>query len=778
MMAKNKNASTNQPKWILKLLWLAGLFPFVLITGLLLVASLNLPDSKTLENPPDIQASIVFADNGEEMGRYWKINRVNLDYNEVSQNVYSALIATEDARFYAHNGIDFRALGRAISGGITGRSAGGASTISQQLAKLLFTERARTKMERLWQKIGENILATKLERQHSKEEIMMMYLNRFDFLYNAVGIGTAAKVYFNKTASELNMQEAAMLVGMLKNPDLYNPRKFPERALDRRNTVLEQWLKFSKSEGVTVQLTKAMCDSLKELPIVLDYQIADHKRGIAPYFREVLRQDLNKILGDKDEKGNYKYVKEDGTPYSLYEDGLRIYTTINVDYQVAAEKAVERHLKEQLQPEFDKNNRRTKNFPFSNSVSQDQVDMLMNSARKRSTRYKNGKALGLSEKEIMAQFDEPTKMTVFSWSGEIDTLMTPNDSIRYYKSFLRSGLISIEPQTGFVKAWVGGINFDHFSYDQVKQGKRQVGSTIKPFIYSAAIRFGVTTPCSTYPVIRYCIQIPHGNGFKSWCPRGSVGGSTSVKGALASSSNPITVLLMSKMGATQGPEAVAQLMRDLGIELRKEDITPSMCLGSMDLSLFELVGAQAAFANKGLFIRPTVIMRIEDRYGKVIYEPEPETKEAMSEELAYTTVTMMKGAISGGTATSLRSSRPWGGITYPTAGKTGTTQNNSDGWFIGITPDLVTGVWVGAEDRAIRFASMEWGQGARMALPIYGYFMQQLYKNPNIKISKGDFEVPEGYENCKYNVFCLNPEYDDRGDVSNGTILPDGINPF
>jgi penicillin-binding protein 1A len=777
MSKKKLETLTGKSKWI-KRLWIIGLSPFLLIVLLLLIAGLNLPDSKTLENPPDIQASIIYADNGEEMGRYWRINRVSLDYNEVSQNVYSALIATEDARFYSHNGIDFRALGRAVVGGFTGREAGGASTISQQLAKLLFTTRAKTKLQRLWQKLGENILSVKLERRHSKEEIMTMYLNRFDFLYNAVGIGTAAKVYFNKTAIELNMQEAAMLVGMLKNPDLYNPRKFPDRALNRRNTVLDQWLKFSEAEGVTIKITKEVCDSLKKLPIVLDYQVADHKRGIAPYFREVLRQDLNKILNEKDDKGNFKYAKEDGTPYNLYEDGLRIYTTINVEYQLAAEKAVERHLKEQLQPEFDKNNRRTKNFPFSNRVSQDQVDLLMQSARKRSGRYKNGKSLGLSDKEILAQFDKPTRMTVFSWSGEKDTIMTPNDSIRYYKSFLRSGLISIEPQTGFVKAWVGGINFDHFAYDQVKQGKRQVGSTIKPFIYSAAIRFGVTTPCSTYPVIRYCIQIPHGNGYKSWCPRGSVGGSSSVKGALASSSNPITVLLMSKMGATQGPEAVAQLMRDLGIELRDEDITPSMCLGSMDLSLFELVGAQAAFANKGLFIRPTVIMRIEDRYGKVIYEPEPETKEAMSEELAYTTVTMMKGAITSGTATSLRSGRPWGGITYPTAGKTGTTQNNSDGWFIGITPDLVTGVWVGAEDRAIRFSQMTWGQGARMALPIYGYYMQHLYKNPRVKISKGDFEAPEGYENCKYNVFCLNPEYDDRGDIHGGSILPDGINPF
>lgn len=772
-MAKKKSSGSNEPtkKWI-KALWIIGLLPFFGLATLLIIASFDLPDSKTLENPPDTQASIIYADNGEEMGRYWRVNRVSVAYNQISQNVFSALIATEDARFYKHNGIDFRALGRAIVGSAMGKDAGGASTLSQQLAKLLFTKRARTKMQRYWQKVGENILAAKLERKFSKEEIMTMYLNRMDFLFNAVGIGTAAKVYFNKSAADLNMQESAMLIGMLKNPDYYNPRKFPERALLRRNTVLEQWVKFSDAEGVTIKLSKEECDSLKELPIVLDYQVADHKRGVAPYFREVLRQDLSKILNEKNEKGELKYAKEDGEPYNLYEDGLRIYTTINIDYQLAAEKGVERHLKEQLQPQFDKNNKSTTNFPFSNSVSKEQVDMLMQSARKRSTRYKNGKSLGLSEDEIMKQFDVPARMTVFSWSGDKDTVMTPNDSIRYYKSFLRAGLISIEPQTGFVKAWVGGINFDHFSYDQVKQGKRQVGSTIKPFIYSAAIRFGVTTPCSVYPVVQYCIQIPHGKGFKSWCPRGQTGGSSSVKGALASSSNPITVLLMSKMGATQGPAAVAQLMRDLGIELREEDITPAMCLGSMDLSLFEMVGAQAAFANKGLFIKPTVIMRIEDRFGKVIYEPEPEAKEAMSEELAYTTVTMMKGAIQGGTASSLRSSRPWGGITYPTAGKTGTTQNNSDGWFIGITPDLVTGVWVGAEDRAIRFRSMEWGQGARMALPIYGYFMQQLYANPKVKISKGDFEVPQDYESVKYNVFCVNPEYDDRGDIRDSYSKP------
>lgn len=763
---KNKADSTNnKSKRAIKILWYIGLLPIAVVLVVFIIASLSLPDSKTLENPPDTQASIIFADNGEEMGRYWKENRVSLNFNEVSPYMFSALIATEDARFYEHSGIDGRALGRAVVFGLMGKNAGGASTISQQLSKLLFSVRAKSKMQRYWQKIKENILATKLERSHTKEEIMTMYLNRMDFLYNAVGIGTAAKVYFNKPASELNMQESAMLVGMLKNPSLYNPRKYPERAMNRRNTVLEQWVKYSDAKGVNNPLTKEMCDSLKKTPIEIDYQVADHKMGIAPYFREVLRKDLNAILKEKDDKGRLKYAKEDGSAYDVYEDGLRVYTTINPEMQKAAEVAVEKHLKEQLQPAFNQNNKTTTNFPFANSINKDQVDMLMQSARKRSDRYRIGKSQGLSEEEIMKQFDVAVPMNIFSWSGDIDTVLTPNDSIRYYKSFLRAGLVSIEPQTGFVKAWVGGINFEHFAYDQVKQGKRQVGSTIKPFIYSAAIRFGVTTPCSVYPVIRYCIRIPSGNGFRNWCPRGGTGGSLSVKDALAKSSNPITVLLMSKMGATQGPEAVAQLMRDLGIELRQEDITPSLCLGSCDLSLLEMVGAQTAFVNKGLFTKPIYILRIEDRFGKVIYEQEPNTKEAMSEELAFTTVTMMKGAIQKGTATSLRGSAKWGGITYPTGGKTGTTQNNSDGWFMALTPDLVTGVWVGAEDRAVRFRSMAWGQGAKMALPIYGYYMQQVYKNPNIKISKGDFEEPEGYDECKYNVFCKNAEYNDTGDI-------------
>ncbi len=741
---------------LLILLWLGGLGPFLVVYIMLAQARPSLPSYETLENPPDMQASIVFADNGEELGRYWRVNRKNVSYNEISQNAFSALIATEDERFYQHTGIDARALGRAISAFAVGQNKGGASTVSQQLAKLLFTDPAQTKWQRMKQKFGENILATRLERAYTKEEIITMYLNRFDFLYNAVGIATASRVYFNKNASEINIQEAALLIGMCKNPGVYNPKKNPENALNRRNTVLSQWYKNSDSEGVTVKLTKEMYDSIRELPIELDYQVADHKRGPAPYFREVLRRDVQELLSQKNEDGSLKYKNRNGEEYDIYEDGLKIYTTINIRMQQHAEDAMELHLKETLQPEFDKNNKRTKNFPFANSIKEEQINAILNSAIKRSERYRSAKQAGLSEKEIRKSFDKPVEMTIFSWKGDIDTVMTPMDSIRYYKGILRAGLLSIEPQTGFVKAWVGGINFDHFAYDQVKLGKRQVGSTIKPFVYSAGIRFGVITPCTKFADIAYCMDVPVSpTKMKSWCPKPGTkvtGQMNTIKKALALSMNNVTVKIMSEMGATQGPQAVAQLMRDLGIEIRDEDIVPAMCLGIMDLSLFEMVGAQAAIANKGIYNKPLVIMRIEDRNGKVIYEGIPESKESMNEHLAYTTVAMMKGTIDGGTGGSLRAAwRPWGGITAPMAGKTGTTQNNSDGWFMGLTPDLVTGVWVGAEDRAVRFTSMEWGQGARMALPIFGHYMKSIYKDSKIKISTSDFEVPANYDHSIMN---------------------------
>lgn len=748
---EKKEFSKKTKRTILILLWLGVLSPFLALYFMLEQSKANLPDYETLENPPDLQASIVYSDNGEELGRYWRLNRKNVDYNQISQNVFSALIATEDERYYSHPGIDAKALGRAVSAAALGQNKGGASTISQQLAKILFTDPAKSTWERLRQKLGENILATRLERAYTKEEIITMYLNQFDFLFNAIGISSASRVYFNKTPDQLSIQEAALLVGMCKNPGLYSPIKRPEMALERRNVVLSQWLKNSDSEGVTVKLTRAMYDSIRQLPIELDYQKADHKRGPAPYFREVLRRDVQHLLSEKNEDGSYKYTNSKGKPYDIYEDGLRIYTTINLRMQQHAEDAMEKHLKETLQPEFDKNNASTKNFPFANTIKEEQINAIMNSAIKRSDRYRNAKDAGLSEKEILKQFDTPAEMSIFSWKGEIDTVMTPRDSIRYYKSFLRAGLLSIEPQTGFIKAWVGGINFDHFAYDQVKLGKRQVGSTIKPFVYSAGIRFGVTTPCTKYADIAYCMDVPESpTKMKSWCPNPGTkvtGDLVTVKRALANSQNNITVKIMSEMGATQGPQAVAELMRDLGIELREEDVVPAMCLGIMDLSLYEMVGAQAAIANKGIYNKPLVIMRIEDRNGKVIYEGQPQSRESMNEHLAYTTIAMMKGVVDGGTGGSLRAAwRPWGGITAPMAGKTGTTQNNSDGWYMGLTPDLVTGVWVGAEDRAVRFRSMAWGQGARMALPIFGHYMKAIYADKKIKLSTADFEMPDGYD--------------------------------
>lgn len=620
-----------------------------------------------------------------------------------------------------------------------------------------------------------------------------MYLNQFDFLYNAVGISSASRVYFNKDAEDLNPEEAAMLVGMCKNPGLYNPYRFSVfdyrssiakqkgiskedvlqedidldrqtdslRAVNRRNVVLNKWYENSKKNNpsLTSVISKEELDSLKALPIVTDYQRVDFKEGIAPYYRESLRKEITEILREKLPDGEYKYKKPNGKPYNIYEDGLKIYTSLNINLQQYAEDAVRKHLKNNLQEPFDKNNRSSKKFPFASNIPDATVELLMNSARKRSDRYINMRAEGMSSDEIIETFDIPTPMKIFSWDGEIDTLMTPNDSIRYYKNIMRAGMISIEPQTGFIKAWVGGPDIKHFSYDHVGKAKRQVGSTIKPFIYSAGMQFGVITPCETTPNIPYCVDVQVGAGaedMKQWCPKNagvSMGGEpTTFSTGLASSMNNITVAVMARMGGVAGPNATAKLMRDLGIFIRDEDIVPAMCLGVMDLSLLEIVGAQSAFVNKGVYNKPSSIIQIEDRHGNIIYEHEPESREAMSEELAYTTLKMMERVVLSGTGASLRGTwRDWGGITYPTAGKTGTTQNNSDGWFMALTPDLVTGVWAGAEDMAVRFRSMTWGQGARLALPIYGYYMQQAYKDPKIHISTKGFEVPYGYANSIFN---------------------------
>lgn len=781
-------------------LWLGALSPVLVIAFLLLSQKEeDLPSVAMLDNPPELLASVVYADDGKtELGRYWKVNRTSVGYQDITPYVFDALISTEDERFMEHSGVDFEGVARAA---IYMGSKGGASTITQQLAKLLFTLKQRDEdkqaraeglaprerrsgiMGRIDEKAQENIIATRLEKRYTKEEIITMYLNQFDFLYNAVGIENAAKVYFNKTPKELTKSEAACLVGMVKNPDLYNPRTYQIRDYrrklaarnnvapsavtiaeitaartedslrihQRRNQVLMQWLKNSDKNNVALKfkITQAEYDTLKNQPILVDYQVVDHKEGVAPFFRESLRKDLKTLFAEKDEHGKLKYAKSDGSAYDIYEDGLRIYTTINIDLQEFAEASLIQHLKKDLQPEFSKNNRRTKEFPFQDAIKDDVKKTLMNSARKNSDRWRNLRDAGLGEAAILKTFDEPTPMSIFSWEGDIDTVMTPNDSIRYYKNYLHAGLISIEPQTGFVKAWVGGTNINHFAYDHVKQGKRQVGSTIKPFVYGTALAMGVVKPCTKFEDMPYCVDLlePDGRFKGKWCPRGDIPVGKDVRWALANSNNPGTVAVMSMMGGYAGPQTIAKLLRDVEIEIRDEDIVPSMCLGVMDLSLYEMTAAQCIWANGGIYNRPTTVLRIEDRNGNVIYSAENHSKEVMNENVAYEVLNMMKGVVQYGTGGSLRPAwRPWGGLSQPMAGKTGTTQSNADGWYMGLTPDLVTGVWVGAEDRAVRFRSMEWGQGARMALPIFGYYMQKAYKDKKLNLSQEDFIVPIGYD--------------------------------
>lgn len=805
----SKKAKNTQPEFseegknkLRTWIWILGLTPLALVISLLLFQPDDeLPPVAMLDNPPELLASVIYADDAEtELGRYWKINRTSAEYKEISPYVTDALISTEDERFDEHSGVDFRAIGRAV---VNMGGAGGASTITQQLAKLLFTlqqrereaeARARgesisstrgrlmSKLGRINEKARENIIATRLEKRYTKEEIITMYLNQFDFLFNAVGIENAAKVYYNKKPADLGKEEAAMLIGMCKNPSLYNPHMFQVknyrrsianskkvalenvseaeiqaarsqdslRAVNRRNQVLFQWLKNSdeKNPALRALITRAEYDSLKALPIVTDYQQADHKQGIAPYFRESLRGELTNLLMEKKPDGSYKYTRPDGQPWNIYNDGLRIYTTINADMQTYAEEALRKHLAKDLQPAFDRNNKSVKNFPFSNSLSPEQIETIMRNGRRSSARYATALEQEKSNKEIEQEFNTPTAMRVFSWRGEIDTIMSPNDSIRYYKSFLHAGLLSIEPQTGFVKAWVGGANMDHFAYDHVRLGKRQVGSTIKPFVYATALNMGVIKPCNTIPNGPFCVDLEDGYGNVNgrWCPRGDAPVGENVAWCLANSNNPGTVYVMSKMGGYAGPKNIAKFLKDMRINVREADQVPAMCLGPMDLSLFDIVPAQAMFVNQGIYTEPTTILRIEDRNGNVIYSAKPYSKEVLNQNVAYEVLKMMKGTINYGTGGSLRGGRSWGGISAPTAGKTGTTQNNSDGWFMGLTPELVTGVWVGAEDRGVRFRSMEWGQGARMALPIYGYFMQKVYKDANIALSTTDFEVPPNYD--------------------------------
>lgn len=733
----------------LKTFWIIFIFPFAFIT-LMLIGALfsDLPSLEELENPKSNQATEIISNDGKILGQYFRENRVNVSYKELNPNLVNALIATEDERFYEHSGIDIKALFRVVKGAITANSSqGGGSTISQQLAKMLFTNKPSNKWERVKQKFREWIISVRLERRYTKEEIVTMYLNRFDFVNNAVGIKSAANVYFNTTPDKLTLEESAMLIGMAKNPSQFNPKRRPVIATKRRNVVLFQM----RRNGF---LSDEQYEKSKQLPLKLDFQIVDHNEGAAPYFREVLRNDVTNLLEEKDGIGNYKYLNpETDQPYNIYKDGLKIYTTIDSRMQEYAEYAVTEHMSGFNQPEFTKDLKNKKNAPFDYRVSAEEIEQIMNVAISRSDRYIQavdafqncGEGCTRSKAEIEKfkktvipkMFKKKVKMKVFTYQGDRDTVMTPMDSIRYYKSFLQTGFVAMEPKTGQVKAWVGGINYKHFKYDHVKQGSNQVGSTFKPFVYATGIREGLN-PCELVPNMQVCFDMP--NGQPPYCPKnsdGKYGGVVTVKEGLAKSLNTVTAYIMKRYG----PEPVIKLARDLGITADMQAV-PSLCLGVTDINLLEMVAANAAFANKGVYIKPVVVTRIEDKNGKVIYSSVPQTKEALDEQTAYIVLDLMKGVCNYGTGARIRYDRPYGRITAVVAGKTGTTQSNSDGWFIGITPDLVAGCWVGGEDRSIRFSRTQLGQGASSALPIWGYFMNKVYANKAIKLTQGDFQRP------------------------------------
>lgn len=735
-------------KYIVRLFWFIFLAPIVSFIGLMVGIAWfsDLPDVEELQNPESNQATVVYTSDGNELGRFYAENRVNVAFSEIDDDVIHALIATEDERYFDHSGIDARSLVRAI---VKLGKGGGASTITQQLAKMQFhQEEAQTAtfFERVFQKLKEWIIALRLERLYTKQEILALYLNKFDFTYNAVGIKSSSKVYFSTTPDSLKIEEAAVLVGMCQNPSRWNPIRFPENAVQRRNIVLYQMQK----NGF---ITEAAYDSLKELPLVTRYNPETHNEGLAMYFREYLRDNYLK-------KWCAEHLKPNGKPYDLYRDGLKIYTTIDSRMQLYAEEAVTQHMTD-LQGQFDKSLAKKKNAPFSWKVKQEEIDNIMNSAKKRSERYKNMERAGATEEEIDKAFTTPTQMSVFSWKGDIDTTMTPMDSIRYYKGFLQTGFMAMEPQTGYIRAWVGGINFRHFKYDHVKESRRQVGSTFKPFVYALAIQEG-WSPCDQIPNVKTCITTETD---QEWCPENSDnkmnGQMLTLKKALANSVNYITAYIMKQFG----PAAVVEFAKNVGITSPLDPV-PSLCLGTADISLYEMVGATSTFANRGTWIEPTFLTRIEDRNGKVLEEFIPDSREVLSEEKAFLMVNLMEGVVSSGTGVRLRYKY---NLNTPIAGKTGTTQNNSDGWFLGLTPDLVAGAWVGGEDRSVHFDNTSEGQGASMALPIWAYFFQRVYADKSIKISKGAFEKPRrkmliDLDCSKYEDKNSNPIYDPNFD--------------
>lgn len=719
----NKKTPQGKSNAIRNLWIIFGIFVFLIILFFFCVAKGvfgTMPTFEELENPQTNLATEIISCDGKVLGTYYVENRSNVRYAELSPYIPQALISIEDERFTEHSGIDEKALFRVAFGVITGRKKGGGSTITQQLAKNLFPRGENlSKPKLVLRKFQEWITATKLEYNYSKEEIVAMYLNTVAFGHNAFGIRSASKTFFDKSPQDLNIEEAALMAGVVNAPTRFSPVRNPERSMERRNRVL-------KKMAENGYITQAECDSISLIPIDMShFNVMDHNSGQATYFREFLRGQLQDWA--KDTK------RPDGQPYNIYRDGLRIYTTIDSRMQQYAEEAVRDFMGKELQPMFYKHWKGQKNAPFSN-LTADQIDQVLETSMKRSDRYRSLKNAGLCGDSIKANFDRPTEMTIFSWDGPIDTLMSPMDSIRYYKWFLQASLISIESHTGHVKAYVGGLDYRFFKYDHVTTARRQVGSTFKPFLYSLAMQEGEYTPCTRIPNISYNIQLEDG---QFWSPRNSgshIGEEVTLKWALAQSNNWISAYLMNQFG----PEAVIAQARRMGVE-SPIDAVPAICLGVCDLKLIEMVGAMSTFANQGVYIKPMFITRIEDKNGNVIQRFAPEESEAMSELTAYKMIELMKGVVQSGTGIRLRSSY---GFTNPIAGKTGTTQKQSDGYFMGITPDLTTGVWVGAEDRSVHFRSTNLGQGSHTALPIWAKYMRKVYDDPSLKISKGDFPKP------------------------------------
>ena len=722
-----------------------------------------MPPVEDLENPNYKFATEVFSEDGKVLGTYSysKENRVFVGYNDLSPNIINALIATEDVRFAEHSGIDAYALTRAVvkRGILMQKNAGGGSTITQQLSKQLYSPSADNVMERLFQKPIEWVIAVKLERYYTKEEILTMYLNKFDFLNNAVGIKTAAFTYFGCEPKDLKIEEAATLVGMCKNPSLYNPVRYNERSRGRRNVVLDQMRKAG-------YITEAERDSLQALPLKLKYNRVDHKEGLATYFREYLR---GVLTAKKPDKANYrgwqmqkyyedsldwennplfgwceKNTKKDGTKYNLYTDGLKIYTTLDSRMQQYAEDAVTEHLKE-LQGYFFKEKKGAKKAPYTFRLTQEQVDEILGRAMRLSDRYRLMKKAGATEAEIKKAFDTPEEMSVFSWEGEKDTIMTPMDSIRYYKFFLRAGFMSMDPRSGHVKAYVGGPNYHYFQYDMAMVGRRQVGSTIKPFLYTLAMENGFS-PCDEVRHVEYTLIDENG---KPWTPRNAnkklIGDMVTVKWGLANSDNWITAYLMSKLN----PYNLKRLIHTFGV--RNRDIVPSvsLCLGPCEISVGEMVSAYTAFPNKGIRVAPLFVTRIEDNDGNVLATFAPEMQEVISVSSTYKMLVMLRAVVNEGTGGRVRRL----GVKADMGGKTGTSNYNADGWFMGFTPSLVSGCWVGGEDRDIHFDTMLHGQGASMALPIWTKYMVKVLGDKSLGYDENEtFQLPEGYDPCKDDV--------------------------